>query len=208
MPHPQYPIEIITRVWDEDTPDPWVGDAGPRTEPIVIVEPDPAWAARYEVEAARIREALGDLVVRIEHVGSTSVPGLPAKPIVDIDVQVPDSSDEAAYLPALTAAGYRHVLREPWWNGHRMLVAADDGVNLHVFQAGAPEPLRHLLFRDWLRTHPDDLALYARTKRELAQSTAESPADYNFAKNVVIDDIYERIFSVPPETHESWPRSE
>jgi GrpB-like predicted nucleotidyltransferase (UPF0157 family) len=183
----------------------WVDGVPPRFDPIVIVEPDAAWPAEYERERVKIVDALGDLIVRIEHVGSTSVPGLPAKPIIDIDVQVPDSADEDAYVPALVSAGYRHVLREPWWNGHRMLVRTDGGVNLHVFQAGSPEPLRHLLFRDWLRAHPADRDLYANAKRRLAIATADDPDSYNLDKNAVIDDIYSRIFSVPPREHPAWP---
>lgn len=87
-----------------------------------------------------------------------------------------------------------------------MLVRADGGVNLHVFQVGAPEPLRHLLFRDWLRTHEDDRNLYAATKRQLAVTTADNPDSYNLDKNTVIDDIYTRIFSAPPLAHPGWPR--
>jgi GrpB-like predicted nucleotidyltransferase (UPF0157 family) len=203
-----YPREITERqLDDEDDPrSGWVGGAGPVDRPIVVVDPDPAWAARFVEESARIGDALGPVALRIEHVGSTSVPGLPAKPIVDIDVHVADTDAEDLYVSALEAVGYRLVLREPWWNGHRMLVAADDGVNLHVFPVDAPEPLRHLLFRDWLRSHPEDRDLYASAKRRLAVTTAETPADYNLAKNAVIDDIYERVFSVPPEAHPSWPR--
>lgn len=85
-------------------------------------------------------------------------------------------------------------------------VGPDDGINLHVFPVGAPETLRHLLFRDWLRSHPDDRDLYAATKRDLAESTAASPEDYSLAKNTVIDAVYERIFSAPPSAHPSWPR--
>jgi GrpB-like predicted nucleotidyltransferase (UPF0157 family) len=202
-----YPAELTRRQADDDAqhPDPWVGDGAPPSTPIVIVESDPGWPEEYERAAAGIAAALGDLVMRIEHVGSTSIAGLPAKPIVDVDVQVADSSAEGAYVPALDALGYRHVLREPWWNGHRMLVRADGGVNLHVFQLGTPEPLRHLLFRDWLRTHDDDRELYAAAKRRLAAASAEHPASYNLDKNSVIDDIYGRIFSAPPQSHPSWP---
>lgn len=205
---PLYPAEITERQIsdDEHLIAGWVGGAQPASRPIVIVEPDPSWPSQFEDEAARIVELLGDVVVRIEHVGSTSVPGLPAKPIIDIDLHVADSAAEQEYVPALEDAGYRLVLREPWWNGHRMLVAPGDRINLHIFPVAAPEPLRHLLFRDWLRTHPDDRALYASTKRQLAAATAESPADYNLAKNTVIDAIFERIFNVPPESHPSWPR--
>lgn len=202
-----YPAELTERQLDDEDQQAsaWVGDSAPPTDPIVIVDPDPDWPAAYERAAEVIVNALGQTIVRIEHVGSTSVPGLPAKPIIDIDVQVPDSSAEETYVPALTAVGYRHVLREPWWNGHRMLVPELGGVNLHVFQEGAPEPLRHLLFRDWLRTHPDDRELYAAAKRGLAAATADHPDTYNLDKNTVIDDIYTRIFSTPPHLHPSWP---
>lgn len=202
-----YPPEITQR--DVGTAEQhisgWVGGATPPTQPIVIVDPDPAWPSWFEDKAAHIRELLGDLVIRIEHVGSTSVPGLPAKPIIDIDLHVADSAAEDTYVPLLEQSGYRLVLREPWWNGHRMLIGPDGSCNLHVFPAGAPEPLRHLLFRDWLRSHPDDRDLYAATKRELAASTTENPEAYNLAKNTVIDDIYTRIFSVPPASHPAWP---
>ena len=206
---PKYPSEITERhVGDADQQAAgWVGGPKPPLQPIVIVEPDPAWPAWYEAEAARVAEVLGAVVLRIEHVGSTSVPGLPAKPIIDIDVQVADSADEDSYVPALVRSGYKLVLREPWWNGHRMLVGPDGRFNLHVFPAGAPEPLRHLLFRDWLRSHPQDRDLYASAKRDLAESTAEDPESYNLAKNTVIDDIYTRIFSVPPTEHPAWPRA-
>lgn len=204
----EYPPEITERdIGDAENPGAgWVGGPKAPPHPVVIVEPDPDWPAWYTAEAARIREALGDLAVRIEHVGSTSVPGLPAKPIIDIDLQVADSAAEDGYVPRLAEYGYRLVLREPWWNGHRMLNDPDGRVNLHVFPVGAPEPLRHLLFRDWLRSHPDDRELYASTKRELAASTAEDPEAYSLAKNAVIDAIYTRIFSVPPASHPAWPQ--
>lgn len=184
----------------------WVGPHAPADEAIRVVDPDPEWAGRFAAERERVRAALRGRAHRIEHVGSTSVPGLPAKPIIDIDLWLDDTDDEDGYVPVLTGIGYTLVLREPWWNGHRMLVSAGEpAVNLHAFPATAPEPLRHLLFRDWLRSHADDRDLYASTKRELADSTRERPADYNMAKNAVIDDIYERIFSVPPGDHPAWP---
>lgn len=185
----------------------WVGGATPPSQPIVIVDPDPAWPSWFAGEAARVIDVLGDVAIRIEHVGSTAVAGLPAKPIIDIDLHVADSAAENSYVPTLVNSGYRLILREPWWNGHRMLVGPAGRFNLHVFPVGAPEPLRHLLFRDWLRTHPGDRELYASTKRELAESTATNPDAYNLAKNTVIDDIYTRIFSVPPTSHPAWPRA-
>jgi GrpB-like predicted nucleotidyltransferase (UPF0157 family) len=101
--------------------------------PVLLVESDPEWPALFELEVVRIRGALGERVVRIEHVGSTSVPGLIAKPIIDIALVVPDSADESAYVPGLEAAGYRLLLRTPDWEEHRMFNGPNTDVNLHVF---------------------------------------------------------------------------
>jgi GrpB-like predicted nucleotidyltransferase (UPF0157 family) len=127
------------------------------------------------------------------------VPGLPAKPIIDIDLLTEDTADESRYLPALEALGYRLILREPWWYGHRMLVSPAEDVHLHLWPQDAPEPVRHRLFRDWLRSHPADRDLYAATKQRLARDTAQRPGDYSLAKNDVIDDIYLRIFAAGSE---------
>ncbi|MFC4021110.1 GrpB family protein [Micromonospora sp. GCM10011542] len=174
--------------------------APPRTwQSIVIEDYDPAWVGRFAAASAMLDEALGDLIVSIEHVGSTSVPGLAAKPIIDIDLLVEDTTRESRYLPALEGLGYRLVLREPWWHGHRMLVSLAEDVNLHVWPLDALEPVRHRLFRDWLRSHPEDRELYATAKRRLARDTAHRPGDYSLAKNDVIDDIYARIFAAADE---------
>jgi len=135
-----YPREVTQRqVGDPDQlAAGWVGGAKPPDQPIVIVEPDAAWPAEFAIAADRVRSLLGDTALRIEHVGSTSVPGLPAKPIIDIDLHVADTAAEDAYVPVLEKEGYRLVLREPWWNGHRMLVGPNGRVNLHVFPADAP----------------------------------------------------------------------
>jgi len=162
---------------------------------IAIEDYDPAWVGRFAAVGSSLRELLGDLIIDLQHVGSTSVPGLAAKPIVDIDLVIDDTDDETRYLPALERHGYWLVLREPWWFGHRMLVDIAEDVHLHVWPKGAPEPVRHKLFRDWLRTHPDDRDLYASTKRRLVAETAENPGDYTLAKSDVIDDIYARIFA-------------
>ncbi|GIJ73479.1 hypothetical protein Voc01_083960 [Virgisporangium ochraceum] len=172
-----------------------VGEPPRRWQAIVIEEYDPGWADRFAAAASRLAALLGDRVSAIEHVGSTSVPGLAAKPIIDIDLLLADTADESAYLPALEGIGYRLVLREPWWYGHRMLVSGEADVNLHVWPKDAPEPVRHRLFRDWLRTHPDDRDLYAEAKRRLARDTVDRPGDYSLAKNDVIDQIYGRIFA-------------
>ncbi|GAA3212758.1 GrpB family protein [Dactylosporangium siamense] len=195
-----YPPEITERF--HGTPEQLeaglVGQPPTRWRSIVLEDYDPGWPRRYDAIHAALVETLGDRVVAVEHVGSTSVPGLPAKPIIDVDLTVEDTADETLYVPDLVRAGHRLVLREPWWHGHRMLVNAEDDIHLHVWPVGAPELVRHRLFRDWLRSHPEDLELYASTKRRLARDTVERPGDYSLAKNDVIDAIYARIFAAGP----------
>src|SRR6185503_15234689 len=115
--------EEITRNHDDRPPvgaDPWVvGPAQPYE--IQVVEYDDRWPADFERVAARIRGAIGSRALEILHVGSTSVPGLPAKPVIDVDLVVADSADEPAYLPDLAAAGFVHTIREPWWHEHRLV---------------------------------------------------------------------------------------
>jgi GrpB-like predicted nucleotidyltransferase (UPF0157 family) len=198
----QYPPEITQRF--HGTPEQMaaalVGEPPATWQSIVIEDYDPAWADRFAAARSLLSEALSGLIIAIEHVGSTSVPGLPAKPIIDIDLLIEDTADESRYLPALEELGYRLILREPWWYGHRMLVSPAEDVHLHVWPAGAPEPVRHRLFRDWLRAHSADRDLYAATKRRLARDTVQRPGDYSLAKNDVIDVIYERIFAAGSET--------
>jgi len=169
----------------------------PYATKVVVVEYDPQWPSSFAAEAERIRTALGPDVRRLEHVGSTSVPGLPAKPIIDIALEVPDSSAEDAYVPALEAAGYHLQIREPEWHQHRCfykrLDRGDDrNVNLHVHTVGCVEPTKNLVFRDWLRDHPDDLARYHDTKRELATKDWKFVQHYADAKTPVISDIMSR----------------
>ena len=197
----QYPREVMQRF--HGTPEQMaaalVGEPPKKWQTIVIEDYDPAWADRFAAASSLLSEVLGDLITGIEHVGSTSVPGLAAKPIIDIDLLLDETADESRYLPLLQRLGYRLVLREPWWYGHRMLVSAAEDVHLHVWPQAAPEPVRHRLFRDWLRSHPEDRELYAMTKRRLARDTADQPGDYSLAKNDVIDDIYARIFAASAE---------
>ncbi|MEV1286336.1 GrpB family protein [Micromonospora sp. NPDC049679] len=197
----EYPREVRQRF--QGTPEQMVaglvGEPPRNWQAIVIQDYDPAWVGRFAAASSVLKEVLGGLVINVEHVGSTSVPGLAAKPIIDIDLLVGDTTEEPRYIPALEAVGYRLVLREPWWHGHRMLVSPTGDVNLHVWPQDAPEPVRHRLFRDWLRSHPEDRELYATTKRHLARDTAHQPGDYNLAKNDVIDDIYARIFAATGE---------
>ncbi len=157
---------------------------------ILLKEYNPAWATRYEEERRKISQALGQDGVAIEHVGSTSVPGLCAKPILDILLLVKDASVEGSYVPALVEAGYTLRVREPDWFGHRMLKGTSPEVNLHVFSSGCAEAQRMLDFRDWLRTHEDDRNLYANTKRNLAQQTWRYVQDYADAKSDVVRAVF------------------
>ena len=131
----------------------------------------------------------------VEHAGSTSVPHLAAKPIIDIVLAVPDSPDEDDYVPALEAAGYRLRIREPDWFEHRLLKKADPSANLHVFSAGCEEIDRMLAFRDQLRTNEADRELYERTKRELAARKWAYVQDYADAKTEVVEEIVARALA-------------
>ena len=155
---------------------------GREARPVVIVDYDPAWPERFEAQRARIAAALHD-VERIEHIGSTSVPGLPAKPIIDI-VLVPVGLIDHAVAP-LEAAGYQLRVREP---GHRMLRTPNRDVHVHLWEERS-EVHRHLLFRDYLREHPDDCDLYAAAKRDLATREWGDMNDYADAKSPAITDI-------------------
>ena len=164
---------------------------------IEVTDPDPAWPRTYDNLARRIREALGWRVLQLEHVGSTSVPGLAAKPIIDIDLTVADPDREQDYIPALEAIGFRLAIREPWWHGHRMLQADEPPCNLHVFGFDSPELIKHRIFRDWLRGNPGDRDRYAAAKRQAASeanAAGEHIMQYNARKQQVIREIYRRAF--------------
>ncbi|MEV4283602.1 GrpB family protein [Actinoplanes xinjiangensis] len=171
-----------------------VGDRSPDTPkaPITISPYDPNWPARYRREEGRIRDALGERVLALQHVGSTAVPGLPAKDRIDIDLIVADPSDEDAYVPDLTAAGYVLRAREPHWYEHRCLWTESHDVNLHVFGPDCDEYLRHITFRDWLRSHPDDRDRYAAQKYASAAKHPLSVSGYVQDKATVIVEILRR----------------
>ena len=169
-----------------------VGEQKPSEGPIQLVDYDPAWPGLFEREAARIRSVLGDRVRLLEHAGSTSVPGLAAKPVIDIILAVTDSADEAGYVRAMEAAGYVLRIREPGWHEHRLFKGPDTDVNLHVFSAGCPEIERMLLFRDRLRSDAAERGRYERTKRELASREWRYVQHYADAKGEVVEAIIER----------------
>ena len=170
--------------------EPWRADG-----PIFLAGYDPEWPALYEREAARVRSILGDRVRLLEHAGSTSVPGLSAKPIIDMVLAVPDSADESAYVPPLEAAGYVLRIREPDWFEHRLFKGPDTNINLHTFSYGSPEIERMLAFRDRLRTHDDERIRYEDTKRELASRQWTYVQYYADAKGEVVEGIIARAFA-------------
>lgn len=162
---------------------------------IVLVDYDPAWPEVFAGEAARITGALGEQVLLLEHVGSTSVPGLAAKPIIDVLLGVTDSADEAAYAPALEAAGYVLRIREPNWYEHRMFRGRQPQVNLHIFSEGCEEIERMLAFREQLRHSRAERDRYETVKRELAQRWWKYGQDYADAKGPVVEEILARADS-------------
>jgi GrpB-like predicted nucleotidyltransferase (UPF0157 family) len=160
---------------------------------VEVVDWSPQWAGQFDEVAAVLRDALADLAsARVEHVGSTSVPGLAAKPVIDMTLAVADTTAEGDYVPPLEAAGYVLRIREPDWYEHRMLRGTDPDVNLHVFSTGCEEISRMLRFRDRQRSSPADRALYLARKRELATRTWRYTQDYADAKSAVVAEILAR----------------
>jgi GrpB-like predicted nucleotidyltransferase (UPF0157 family) len=176
-----------------------VGELQPLAGRIRIVDYDPDWPRQFAVEADKIRAALGDRALVLEHAGSTSVPGLAAKPLIDIVLVVTDTSDKAAYVPDLERAGYVLRIREPDWYQHRVLKGGDPEVNLHVFPPDCAEVERMLLMRDWLRADAADRELYARTKRELAAREWTYTQNYADAKTAVVEAILTRARAASAE---------
>lgn len=172
----------------------------PHNAPVTLAEYDPQWPALFDREAARIRAVLSHVAVRIEHVGSTSVPGLAAKPVIDILLAVPDSADEQAYVPALGAAGYDLRIREPHWFEHRLFNGPDTDINLHVFTVGAAEIDRMLLFRDRLRADDADRDAYLRVKRDLAKRTWRHMQHYADSKTDIVQQIMARATAANQQT--------
>ncbi len=156
---------------------------------IVLAEHDPAWAERYRVLRERILAALGPAALRVEHIGSTSVPGLAAKPIVDVLVTVADVEDEPAFVPPLERAGFVLRVREP---EHRMLRTPGRDVHVHVYEPAHPAVDAYLDLRDWLRVDAADRDLYARTKRRLAAQEWADMNAYADAKTEVVQAVLER----------------
>ncbi|HBO3973477.1 GrpB family protein [Pseudomonas aeruginosa] len=185
----------IVRHHDSDPlENPWVDGQPPPPERIEVHDYDPRWPELYRHLARRIGDALGGLALEIAHVGSTAVPGLVAKPVIDIDLTVADPRQEETYVPALEGLGYRLRIREPSWHQHRCLQLESPRVNLHVFGPDCPETIRHRLFRDWLRENAEDRESYAAVKRASTDGE-QRVADYNRRKEPLIRAIYARAFA-------------
>jgi len=173
-----------------------VGELNPFGTKVVVEEYDPRWPELFDEERATIAAALGDRAIAIDHVGSTSVPGLPAKPVIDIVLQVADSADEPSYVPDLERVGLVLRIREPEWLEHRVLYrrveqGAQRNVNVHVFSPSRAEAeiARMLGFRDWLRTHDEDRDRYAAAKRELSARDWKYVQGYADAKSEIVEEI-------------------
>jgi GrpB-like predicted nucleotidyltransferase (UPF0157 family) len=179
--------------------------------PLAIVHPDPSWPQTFATLKILILSALGpETALSVEHTGSLSVPGLPAKTVIDVDLVVPDPSSEKDYVPKLEAAGFRFLLREPEWMEHRFFVwepppsttpatlaTHATPANLHVFGPNAAEPVRHRIFRHWLRENEGDRERYADVKREAmreAEREGEGMEEYTARKDEVIHDMLQKAF--------------
>jgi GrpB-like predicted nucleotidyltransferase (UPF0157 family) len=184
LPRPVLPFapqDMVTRA---------VGDrATGVTSPITISPYDPRWPAMFAAHEAAIRTAAGPVALAVEHVGSTAVPGLAAKDRLDIDLIVADPADEDTYVPLLEPAGYFLRSRDPDWYEHRCLWTANHDVNLHVFGPDCDEYLRHVIFRDWLRTHPADRDRYDAEKRRIAAEHPWDASAYITGKSTVVISI-------------------
>jgi len=170
---------------------------GKEKREIRIVNYDAAWPKKYEANARVIADAIGASALRIEHIGSTSVPGLAAKDIIDILVVVQDSANESAYRPQLEAVGYILRVREPEWNEHRMFRTQEKDVHVHIYSSGCPEIERNLSFRDRLRRDIDDRRRYEQRKRELAVKEWSDMNEYAEAKSTVIESILNAASTSP-----------
>jgi GrpB-like predicted nucleotidyltransferase (UPF0157 family) len=156
---------------------------GPEAIAVSLEDYDEQWPSAFDEHRQRISDALAGAHIGIEHIGSTSVPGLAAKPIIDIVVTVDDITAEEDYLDQLLKAGYRLRVREP---GHRLARTPTRDVHVHIFEHEHPAVDEYLLLRDHLRADADDRALYENTKRALLSQNWNDMNDYADAKTDVI----------------------
>ncbi|KAI1843603.1 hypothetical protein JX265_007389 [Neoarthrinium moseri] len=166
-------------------------------KPIEVVDPTPRWAASFVLIAQRIRTALGDRALAIEHSGSTSIP-IAAKDVIDVDLVVADPADEASYAKALEDAGFQFLLREPGWYEHRLFGLGDPYANIHVFGPNSAELARHRIFKKWIAENESDRLVYVKAKRAAAEAgreTGDTVTQYNKRKDPVVKEILKRAFA-------------
>lgn len=201
---PPPPAEPVT---DEYLASVTIGERKPLDDQIRLAPYDPRWPSMYSLADRKIRSALSVRALLVEHVGSTAVPGLCAKPIIDIVLAVEDSTDEGSYVPALEEQGFALRAREPAWYQHRYLIQESGATKwqVHVFSAGCEEIERMLAFRDWLRANDDDRRRYEDVKRELAARTWRHVQNYADAKSDIVREILGRAASMQgadnPDSH-------
>jgi len=191
MPEPKQ-TKQFTPLTEQEIRAVTIGELRPFSGRIVLTDYNPSWPELFTREAARVRAALGARALQVEHTGSTSVPGLVAKPIIDVLLVVADSANEDSYVADLDAAGYVLRIRESDWHEHRMFKGPDTEIHLHVFSEGCSEIDRTLMFRNWLRSNAEDRDLYARTKLELAKKDWKFSQNYADAKTAIIEEILAR----------------
>jgi GrpB-like predicted nucleotidyltransferase (UPF0157 family) len=178
-----------------DPQDSYFVNGVPPIENVAVVAYDPLWPEIYSSLASTIKNKLGSNLLRIDHIGSTAVPGLAAKPVIDIDLTVADATDEKTYVLALESLGYKLIVREPRFHGHRLFHYDNPRVNLHVFTQDTPETIRHVLFRDWLRQSKKDCQLYADVKLDAIKGCSCDIQKYHENKSKVVRHIYQKIFN-------------
>lgn len=192
----ELPLEERRRLARAAIPVIWPGnevtEGSERSDLIELVDYDEAWPRRFRRWRDRLSAALGSVARRIEHVGSTSVPGLQAKPIVDIQVSVTDMDVEDAYVPPLEAAGVQLRSRDSLHRYFRPFLGQVRDVHVHVCNVGSDWEREHLLFRDYLRRHPADAARYAEAKREAVRYWADDGWAYTDAKTEAVLHILDR----------------
>lgn len=170
-----------------------IGSIAELSGQIILHEYNPHWEVDFRHEKARIEKALRSKGIIVEHVGSTSVPGLCAKPVIDMLLLVKNSTDEDSYVRPLQDIGYTLRIREPEWFEHRMFKRKSPEVNLHVFSVGCEEARRMIVFRNWLRNNTTDRELYAAAKRKLAVRNWKYIQEYADAKSEIVREIFRHI---------------
>jgi GrpB-like predicted nucleotidyltransferase (UPF0157 family) len=156
--------------------------------PVTLAEPNADWPRQFETFRALLAEALAQTATRIDHIGSTAIPGIPAKPVIDVQVSVPDLQAEAAYRPQIEGLGWPMFAREPEHRFFRPPDGEPRTVHVHVCQAGGAWERGHLLFRDYLRAHPDRAGDYAALKRRLVATVGHDRPVYSRSKDPFVAD--------------------